>query len=111
MSRSPRRRSNNRSQSSPSMGPKRNLGNDGRSPPKKFGDQSPARRVSEPSASNRGRDLSRSPSPDGGPKRIRKGRGFTERYSFARRYRTPERSPPRSYRYGGRNIQEKARDR
>ncbi|CAN6836622.1 unnamed protein product [Brassica oleracea] len=36
-------------------------------------------------------------SPNGEPKRIRKGRGFTERYSFARKYRTPspERSPPR----------------
>jgi len=39
------------------------------------------------------------------PKRIKKGRGFTERYAFARRYRTPspERSP-RTYRYGDRNI-------
>ncbi|GLT42416.1 hypothetical protein SLA2020_164170 [Shorea laevis] len=54
----------------------------------------------------------RSPSPSGNPKRIRKGRGFTERYSFARRYRTPspERSPPRSYHYGGRNIAERNHD-
>lgn len=93
------------------MSPKRILGNDGRSPPKKLGDQSPARRVSEPSASNRSRGLSRSPSPDGTPKRVRKGRGFTERYSFARRYRTPERSPPRYYRYGGRNIHERTQNR
>ncbi|KAL9435975.1 hypothetical protein AB3S75_022106 [Citrus x aurantiifolia] len=108
---SPKRRSSNRSRSSPSMSPKRILGNDGRSPPKKLGDQSPARRVSEPSASNRSRGLSRSPSPDGTPKRVRKGRGFTERYSFARRYRTPERSPPRYYRYGGRNIHERTQNR
>ncbi|KAK9201599.1 hypothetical protein WN944_016805 [Citrus x changshan-huyou] len=108
---SPKRRSSNRSRSSPSMSPKRILGNDGRSPPKKLGDQSPARRVSEPSASNRSQGLSRSPSPDGTPKRVRKGRGFTERYSFARRYRTPERSPPRYYRYGGRNIHERTQNR
>ncbi|KAH9785645.1 peptidyl-prolyl cis-trans isomerase CYP63 [Citrus sinensis] len=108
---SPKRRSSNRSRSSPSMSPKRILGNDGRSPPKKLGDQSPARRVSEPSASNHSRGLSRSPSPDGTPKRVRKGRGFTERYSFARRYRTPERSPPRYYRYGGRNIHERTQNR
>lgn len=108
---SPKRRSSNRSRSSRSMSPKRILGNDGRSPPKKLGDQSPARRVSEPSASNRSQGLSRSPSPDGAPKRVRKGRGFTERYSFARRYRTPERSPPRYYRYGGRSIHERTRNR
>lgn len=61
--------------------------------------------------SNRG--SLRSPSPDGNPKRVRKGRGFTDRYSFARRYRTPspERSPPRSYRYNGRNFGERNRDR
>lgn len=55
----------------------------------------------------------RSPSPGGSSKRIRKGRGFTDRYAFARRYRTPspEFSPPRSYRYGGRNIPERNRDR
>lgn len=45
------------------------------------------------------RKSSKSPSPNGEPKRIRKGRGFTERYSFARKYRTPspERSPPRRW--------------
>ncbi|KAK4418323.1 Peptidyl-prolyl cis-trans isomerase CYP63 [Sesamum alatum] len=60
----------------------------------------------DPLPSNHGRDLSRSRSPGGTQKRIRKGRGFTERYSFVRKYRTPspERSPDRSYRYGGRNI-------
>lgn len=69
--------------------------------------RSPAGKGSQPSASNHGRDLSRSRSPGGTQKRVRKGRGFTERYSFVRKYRTPspERSPDRSYRYGGRNIQ------
>lgn len=49
---------------------------------------------------------------DGNPKRIRKGRGFTKEYSFARRYRTP--SPQRQpYRpnYGGRNIQQRNPER
>ncbi|CAI0434142.1 unnamed protein product, partial [Linum tenue] len=51
---------------------------------------SPARRALGPLTSNRGRGAeSRSPSPNGVPKRIRKGRGFTQQYSFARRYRTP----------------------
>lgn len=61
----------------------------------------------DPLPSSHGRDLSRSRSPGGTQKRIRKGRGFTERYAFVRKYRTPspERSPDRSYRYGGRNIQ------
>lgn len=110
MSPSPKRRSNNRSRGSPSLSPKRIVRNDVRSPPKKIDDQSPGHKAPDPSAPNRGRDLSQSPAPDGAPKRIRKGRGFTERYSFARRYRTPERSPPRSFQYGGRNI-ERNRDR
>ncbi|MFS7975176.1 putative peptidylprolyl isomerase [Helianthus anomalus] len=48
------------------------------------------------------RSVSRSRSPNGTPKRIRKGRGFTKEYSFARRYRTPspERSPRRSNQFG-----------
>ncbi|KAL5792850.1 hypothetical protein ACOSP7_001444 [Xanthoceras sorbifolium] len=107
---SPQKKSN-RSRSSPSMSPKRNLRTDDRSPPKKSGEQNPAHRIPEPSDSNRGRGLSRSPSPNGVPKRVRKGRGFTERYSFARRYRTPERSPSRSNRYGGRSFNERNRDR
>ncbi|CAI9107749.1 OLC1v1007184C1 [Oldenlandia corymbosa var. corymbosa] len=51
---------------------------------------------------------SRAHSPDGSAKRVRKGRGFTDRYSFVRRYRTPspERSPPRYYN-GGRNNRER----
>ncbi|PKU86238.1 Peptidyl-prolyl cis-trans isomerase CYP18-4 [Dendrobium catenatum] len=44
-------------------------------------------------------------SQDGGSQRIRKGRGFTKEYSFARRYRTPSpvRSPVRPSQYKGRN--------
>nr|GMD26901.1 peptidyl-prolyl cis-trans isomerase CYP63-like isoform X1 [Ipomoea batatas] len=71
-----------------------------------------------PKPSGQARERSKSPaerpahkSPDGNSKRIRKGRGFTKEYSFARRYRTPspERQPYRPY-YGGRNIQ-RNRDR
>ncbi|XP_038696180.1 peptidyl-prolyl cis-trans isomerase CYP95-like isoform X2 [Tripterygium wilfordii] len=64
---------------------------------------SPVRRTRSP-PSARGRSLSRSDSLDGSSKRIRRGRGFSQRYSFARQYRTPspDRSPVRSYRYGGR---------
>ena len=67
---------------------------------------SPGQKVSEPAAPKHGQGFSKSPSPNSMPKRIKKGRGFTERYAFARRYRTPspERSPPHSYRYGDRNI-------
>ncbi|KAK7336795.1 hypothetical protein VNO77_17343 [Canavalia gladiata] len=66
---------------------------------------SPGQKTSEPAAPKHDQHLSKSPSPNGMPKRIKKGRGFTERYAFARRYRTPspERSP-RTYRYGDRNI-------
>ncbi|XP_059625930.1 peptidyl-prolyl cis-trans isomerase CYP63 isoform X2 [Cornus florida] len=73
----------------------------------------PTRKAPGPSASNHGRSLSRSRSPNGTPKRIRKGRGFTERYKFARRYRTPppEHSPRRSYHYAGRNVPDRNRDR
>ncbi|KAK3036895.1 hypothetical protein RJ639_031513 [Escallonia herrerae] len=73
--------------------------------------RSTAHKASEPSAHDRG--MSRSRSPNGTPKRIRKGRGFTERYAFARKYRTPspERLPLRSYQYGGRNFQDRNRDR
>ncbi|KAL5729504.1 peptidylprolyl isomerase [Ranunculus cassubicifolius] len=55
---------------------------------------------SSPIPSSRGRSVSRSVSPDGSPKRVRRGRGFSYRYSYARRYRTP--TPDRSLRYGGR---------
>ncbi|KAH9610409.1 hypothetical protein KSS87_010275 [Heliosperma pusillum] len=55
-----------------------------------------------------------SPSGNGEPKRVRKGRGFTEKFAFARRYKTP--SPERSlrrppYNYGGRNYYDRNRDR
>lgn len=64
--------------------------------------RSPVRKAPEPSASNPGQTSSRSHSPNGTPKRVRKGRGFTEQYSFVRHYRTPSPKRPRSY--GGRNI-------
>uniref|UniRef100_A0A7N0U0B5 peptidylprolyl isomerase n=1 Tax=Kalanchoe fedtschenkoi TaxID=63787 RepID=A0A7N0U0B5_KALFE len=72
---------------------------------------SPRQKATEAPSTNHGRAVSRSPSPSG---RIRKGRGFTEKYSFARRYRTPspQRSPTRRYNnYGGRSIPEWKRER
>ncbi|KAI3891212.1 hypothetical protein MKW98_007517, partial [Papaver atlanticum] len=58
---------------------------------------------------NRGRSVSRSASPDGSPKRLRRGRGFSQKYWYARRYRTPspDRSPIRSHRYGGRGDRDR----
>lgn len=58
--------------------------------------RSPSRR----SPPIRRRSMSRSLSPDGSPKRIRRGRGFSDRFSYARRYRTPT---PERHRYGGRD--------
>lgn len=106
-----------RSRHSPSTSPKRSPDrksveqNQGRASRSVLGH--PAGRAPEPSTSNHGRVVSRSPSLDGAPKRIRKGRGFTEQYSFARRYRTPspDRSPRSAYNYGGRNFHERNRDR
>uniref|UniRef100_A0A7N0UEY1 peptidylprolyl isomerase n=2 Tax=Kalanchoe fedtschenkoi TaxID=63787 RepID=A0A7N0UEY1_KALFE len=72
---------------------------------------SPRTKALEVPNANRGRAVSRSPSSSG---RVRKGRGFTEKYSFARRYRTPSphQSPTRSYNnYGGRYIPEWKRER
>ncbi|KAK6260030.1 hypothetical protein SCA6_014504 [Theobroma cacao] len=104
-----KRRPNNH-RSSQSMSPSRKsvLQNRERTSRSPLG--SPARKAS---ASKQGHISSRSPSPGGASKRIRKGRGFTDRYSFARRYRTPspESSPRRSYRYGGRNFQKRNHDR
>ncbi|XP_010527617.1 PREDICTED: peptidyl-prolyl cis-trans isomerase CYP63 isoform X3 [Tarenaya hassleriana] len=85
---SPRRISNNNgSRKSPSRTPEKDLGNGNRS------------LQEEPAEKTVGKS-SLSPSPGGVSKRIRKGRGFTERYSFARKYRTPspERPPPRYWR-------------
>ncbi|KAK9945216.1 hypothetical protein M0R45_010741 [Rubus argutus] len=122
-SRSPsrKRRSRNSPMSSSGASPKRIPG---RSPPRNSLEQkrgrlsrspsgSPVRKAPEPSTSNHERGLSRSTSPNGTPKRIRKGRGFTDQYAFARRYRTPspERSRGNSYRYGGRDIYRSNRDR
>lgn len=88
---------------SPSVSPDRNRK---RSP-------KPESEVIAPPASNQGQEVSKSPSGDGAPKRIRKGRGFTEKFAFARRYKTPspERSPRRPYNYGGRSYYERNRDR
>ncbi|CAL9130057.1 unnamed protein product [Musa textilis] len=69
---------------------------------------SPVRRAISPPSNHR-RSLSRSVSPDGSPKRIRRGRGFSQQYSYARRYRTPspDRSPIRLHRYGGRSDRDR----
>ncbi|CAK9873997.1 unnamed protein product [Sphagnum jensenii] len=69
--------------------------------------QSPA--PESPPQRSRSRSPVRSPSPEGTSKRIRRGRGFSQQYSYARRYRTPspEHSPPRSYRYGGRGERDR----
>ncbi|CAO2820722.1 unnamed protein product [Amaranthus hypochondriacus] len=56
----------------------------------------------------RHRSMSRSASPDWSPKRIRRGRGFSDRFSYARKYRTP--SPDR-YRYGVRDSYRRYSDR
>ncbi|KAL5197939.1 hypothetical protein ABZP36_001451 [Zizania latifolia] len=58
----------------------------------------------EPVPTN-GKDLAVGSTDNGQPQRIRKGRGFTQQYAFARRYRTPspEHSPVRSHYNGGRN--------
>ncbi|KAF5195282.1 Peptidyl-prolyl cis-trans isomerase [Thalictrum thalictroides] len=70
--------------------------------------RSPGRKGRSPLPS-RGRSTSRSVSPDGSPKRIRRGRGFSQRYSYARRYRTPspDRSPFRLHRYSGRSDRDR----
>lgn len=96
---SPRRIPNNGSRNSPSRSLERDIGNGNKS------------LCEKPAEEGVGKS-SRSPSPSGVPKRIRKGRGFTERYSFARKYRTPspERSPPRYWR-DRRSFQDRNRDR
>ncbi|XP_022884897.1 peptidyl-prolyl cis-trans isomerase CYP63-like isoform X2 [Olea europaea var. sylvestris] len=111
----PRGRPTSSHQSTPSRSPERTvprLENNSKNPrssgkrSSKSPSRSPVHKAPPPSTSSRGQDLSRSCSPNGTPKRVRKGRGFTERYAFVRRYRTPspERSMDRSYPYGGRNI-------
>ncbi|XP_060961388.1 peptidyl-prolyl cis-trans isomerase CYP63 isoform X1 [Cannabis sativa] len=105
---SPKRRLRGSPVRSPSSSPKRNPRD---SPVRNFGrenrisSRSPIRKAPEHNAPNLVQGLTRSPSPNGNPKRVRKGRGFTDRYSYARRYRTPspDRSP-RGYRYGGLNL-------
>ncbi|KAI3677349.1 hypothetical protein L1987_86975 [Smallanthus sonchifolius] len=95
---------------SPVRPPKRSLSrSSGRAPSRRSLSRSPVRSPvrsrhrsysRSPVGARRGRSPSRSVSPDGSPKRIRRGRGFSNRYSYARRYHSPDRSPVRSYRYG-----------
>ncbi|XP_006657500.1 peptidyl-prolyl cis-trans isomerase CYP63-like [Oryza brachyantha] len=58
----------------------------------------------EPVPTN-GKDLAMGSADNGQPQRVRKGRGFTQQYAFARRYRTPspERPTVRSRYNGGRD--------
>ncbi|CAL5066818.1 unnamed protein product [Urochloa decumbens] len=55
--------------------------------------------------STNGKDLAVGSADNGQPQRIRKGRGFTQKYGYARRYRTPspERPPFRPRYDGGRD--------
>lgn len=110
---SPRRATSSPLFQNDSGNPDRKYGQENRGSSLRSPNTSPSHKVPDPSASNHGRAPSGSRSPNGTPKRVRKGRGFTERFSFARRYRTPspERSPRRSYNYAGRNFQERNRDR
>ncbi|XP_010935780.1 peptidyl-prolyl cis-trans isomerase CYP63 isoform X2 [Elaeis guineensis] len=80
--------------------------------PSRSPEKSPGHKASEATL-NRGRNLSRSRSREGAPKRLRKGRGFTEQYAYVRKYRTPspERSPVRSHYYRGRNEWASGQDR
>ncbi|WCJ21607.1 Cyclophilin-like peptidyl-prolyl cis-trans isomerase family protein [Euphorbia peplus] len=117
---SPKRKPSNGSRRSRSVSPKK----DSPRPARKSGEprqgrssRSPlgnlAHKSPEPHNSSRGQRVSRSPSPNGGPKRVRKGRGFTDRFSFARRYRTPspEKLGWRPHHHNGRNFNEGNRDR
>ncbi|XP_008802285.2 peptidyl-prolyl cis-trans isomerase CYP63 isoform X2 [Phoenix dactylifera] len=80
--------------------------------PSRSPERSPGYKASEATL-NRGSYLSRSRSREEAPKRLRKGRGFTEQYAYVRRYRTPspERSPIRSHYYRGRNEWASGQDR
>lgn len=73
----------------------------------------PAEEPVLPPPSAQDQEVSKTTAENGEPKRIRKGRGFTEKFAFARRYRTPspERSPRRPFSYGGRNYYDRNRDR
>ncbi|KAF9686915.1 hypothetical protein SADUNF_Sadunf02G0039500 [Salix dunnii] len=123
-------RLNNSHRSSPNMSPEKvsrspRFRSDSRNPVMKSGELnqgrssrgplgSPANKDHhEPSTSNHGQGLSHSQSPNGIPKCIRKGCGFTERCAYACKYcsPSPERAPWRSYHYGGRNIDGRNRDR
>lgn len=110
---SPRRATSSPRFQNDSGNPDRKSGHDNRGRSLRSPNGSPSQKVLDLSASNHGRAASRSRSPNGTPKRVRKGRGFTDKFSFARRYRTPspERSPRRSFNFGGRNFHERNRDR
>ncbi|CAN6690742.1 unnamed protein product [Malus baccata var. baccata] len=122
-SRSPtrKRRSRNSPRSRPSPSPNRIPSG---SPPRYTGEKSrgrlsrspsgsPVHKAPEPSTTNHDGGLSKSTSPNGNAKRVRKGRGFTDRFAFARRYRTPspERSLRNSYRNDRRDTYRSNRDR
>ncbi|KNA08702.1 hypothetical protein SOVF_160300 [Spinacia oleracea] len=78
-------------------------------------DTVPAEELVLPPPPARDQEMSKTTSQNGEPTRVRKGRGFTEKFAFARRYRTPspERSPQRPFNYGGggRNYYDRNRDR
>ncbi|MCL7048677.1 hypothetical protein MKW94_015396, partial [Papaver nudicaule] len=67
----------------------------------------PDHRTNSRSPARHGRSFSRSNFPDGNRMRIRRGRGFTDRYAFVRKYRTPSpvRFHPSSFQNRGRNAQ------
>ncbi|XP_047321509.1 peptidyl-prolyl cis-trans isomerase CYP95-like isoform X2 [Impatiens glandulifera] len=60
--------------------------------------RSPVRVHSRYNRRSYSRSSSRSRTPDGSSKRVRRGRGLSDRFSYARKYRTP--SPPDRSRYG-----------
>ncbi|XP_048442730.1 peptidyl-prolyl cis-trans isomerase CYP63-like isoform X2 [Pyrus x bretschneideri] len=97
----------------PSGSPPRNTGEKSRGRLSRSPSGSPVRKAPEPSTTNHDGGLSKSTSPNGNAKRVRKGRGFTDRFAFARRYRTPspERSLRNSYRNDGRDTYRSNRDR
>ncbi|PKA65901.1 Peptidyl-prolyl cis-trans isomerase [Apostasia shenzhenica] len=92
---------------SPKSGPTKILNLDGaRSPVRESNRQDQLSTKASDSTSIRTQNVPKNPSQDGAPQRIRKGRGFTKEYAFARKYRTPSpvRAPIRPY-YQGRNGQ------
>ncbi|KAK1375844.1 Peptidyl-prolyl cis-trans isomerase cyp5 [Heracleum sosnowskyi] len=98
ISRSPVRSSRRSISRSSGRAPSRRSASRSRSPVRE--NSRNGRRARSPYA-DRTRSITRSPSLDGLSKqRIRRGRGFSQQYSNARRYHSPDRSPARLYRYG-----------